>query len=136
MLLQCRALQQIGMEEQGPSRQLDQLAVVFLSSYLSGSHTNDGSFLVVVFSATVGQVDVRLVVKEDAIHAIVVQAMAHGRHFCIVDDADQRMRVRVSHPLAIVAYIPYFQNLAHNHSFVFVGMSLHKNTLSQPIGRT
>ena len=78
----------------------------------------------------------RLVVKEDAIHAIVVQAMAHGRHFCIVDDADQRMRVRVSHPLAIVAYVPYFQNLAHNHSFVFVGMSLHKNTLSQPIGRT
>ena len=136
MLLQCRALQQIGVEEQGPSRQVDQLTVVLLSPYLSGSHANDGSFLVVVFAATVGQVDVRLVVKEDAIHTIVVQAMAYGRHFCIVNDADQRMCVRVSHPLAIVSYIPYFQNLAHNHSFVFVGMSLHKNTLSQPIGRT
>ena len=112
-LLQRSAVQQIGMEKQGPACQHHFLPIVLLAAYLSGSHTDDRTFLVVVLAAAVCEVYLRLVMEKDAVHAVIVQAVTHGRHFRIVDDADQRMLLLASEIAAVVAYILDFHYLRH-----------------------
>ena len=101
------------MEQKRPARQHHPFAVVLLAANLSGSHADDRPLLVIILAAAVCQVYVGLVVEENAVYAIIVQAVAHGRHFIIVDDADQRVLLCASHVTGIVVDVPYFQYLAH-----------------------
>lgn len=45
------------MKQECPSFYLYPLSVILFPAYLSGSHTNERSLVVVVFSQTVGQID-------------------------------------------------------------------------------
>ena len=45
------------------------------------------------------------------------QAVTHGRHLGIVDDADQRVLLFASDVAAVVVDVPYFQYLAHLVSY-------------------
>ena len=110
---QREAVQQVGVEQECPARQHHPLAVVLLATHLSGSHADDRPFLVIILAASVCQVYLRLIVEEDAVHAVIVQAVAHGRHLGIVDDADQRVLLFASNVAAVVVDVPYFQYLAH-----------------------
>ena len=112
-LLQWSAVQQVGMEQERPARQHHFLAIVLLAAHLSGSHTDDRTFLVVVLAAAVSEVNICLVVEKDAIHAVIVQAVTHGRHLRIVNDADQRMLFHVSEIAAVVAHVLDFHYLRH-----------------------
>ena len=111
---QREAVQQVGMEQERPARQHHPLAVVLLAAYLPGSHADDRTLLVIILAAAVCQVYLRLIVEEDAVHAVIVQAVAHGRHLGIVDDADQRVLLFASNVAGIVVDVPYFQYLAHS----------------------
>ena len=62
-----------------------------------------------LLAAAVCKVYLRLVVKEDAVHTVIIQAVAHRRHLGIVDDADQRVPVGASEIAAVVVDIPNFQ---------------------------
>ena len=114
---QWEAVQQVGVEQECPARQHHPFAVVLLAAYLPGSHADDRTLLVIIFATTVCQVYLRLVVEEDAVHAVIVQAVTHGRHLGIVDDADQRVLLFASDVAAVVVDVPYFQYLAHLVSY-------------------
>lgn len=77
------------MKKQCPASQCHPFAIIFFSSYLTGSYANNGSFLVVVLTASVRQVYIRLVVKEDSINTVIVQTVANRRYFLVIDDTDQ-----------------------------------------------
>ena len=113
VLLERKTVQQVGMEKQSPSRQHHLLAVVLLAAYLPGSHADYRTLLVIILAAAVCQVYLRLVVEEDAVHAVIVQTMAHGRHLGIVYDADQGVLLFASEVATIIIDIPYFQYCAH-----------------------
>ena len=51
--------------------------------------------------------------KENAIDAVVVQTMAHGRYGFIIDDTDQRVLFRLSEIAAVIIRISDFQYFAH-----------------------
>ena len=105
------------IEEGIPARQHHLLAVVLLAAYLPGSHTDDRTLLVIILATAVCQVYLRLIVEEDAVHAVIVEAVAHWRHFGIVDDADQRVLLFASEVAAVVVDVSYFQYLAHLVSY-------------------
>ena len=127
-LFQMGRVQQVGMKKQRPSRQHHLFAVILLPSYLAGSHADDGSFLVVVFAASVCQIYFRFIVKEDSVHAVIVQAVTDGGHFRVIDDTDQRMAVGVPDIAAVIAYISYLHNLSH--SICKIGIHGQKYTIS------
>ena len=108
------AVQQVRVEKQCPARQHHLLPIVLLAAHLSGSHADYRTLLVIILAAAVCQVYLRLIVEEDAVHTVIIQAVAHGRHPGIVDDADQRVLLCASHVTGIVIDIPYLQYLAHN----------------------
>ena len=114
---QRETVQQVGVEQERPARQHHLLAVVLLAANLPGSYADDRPFLVIILAAAVCQVYLRLVMEEDAVHAIIVQAVAYGRHLCIVDDADQRVLLLAAEVAGVVIDIPYFQYLAHIVSY-------------------
>ena len=114
---QREAVQQVGVEQECPARQHHLLAVVLLAAYLPGSHTDDRTLLVIILATAVCQVYLRLIVEEDAVHAVIVEAVAHWRHFGIVDDADQRVLLFASEVAAVVVDVSYFQYLAHLVSY-------------------
>ena len=89
------------------------LAVVLLAAYLPGSHADDRTLLVIILAAAVCQVNLRLVVEEDAVNAVIVEAVANGRHLGIVDDTDQGVLLGAPDIAGIVIDIPYFQYCAH-----------------------
>ena len=97
-LFKREAVQQVRVEKQRPARQHHLLPIV----------------LVIILAAAVCQVYLRLIVEEDAVHTVIIQAVAHGRHLGIVNDADQRMLLYASNVAGIVVDVPYFQYLAHN----------------------
>ena len=103
---QRETVQQVGVEQQRPSRQHNLLAVVLLAAYLPGSHADDRTLLVIILAAAVCQ-------EEDAVNAVIVEAVAHGRHLGIVDDTDQGVLLGAPDIAGIVIDIPYFQYCAH-----------------------
>ena len=116
---QMRAAQQVGMKKQCPSRQHNLFAVVFLSTYLAGRDADYRAFVVVVFAASVRQVYICLVVEKDSVNAVVVKAVAHGRHVCIFYYAYKRVIVGVPDVPAVIAYVFYFQYLVCHVRFSF-----------------
>ena len=56
-IFERRTPEYIGMKQECPSFYLYPLSVILFPAYLSGSHTNERSLVVVVFSQTVGQID-------------------------------------------------------------------------------
>ncbi len=106
-------MQQVGMEQERPTGNRHPLAVVLLAANLSGSHAEQRTFVVIVFAATIVQIHLGIVPQEQPVHAVIVQAVAYGRHLGIVDDADQRVLVGASEVVAIIIDIPNFQYLAH-----------------------
>ena len=112
-LFKREAVQQVRVEKQRPARQHHLLPIVLLAAHLSWSHADDRTLLVIILAAAVCQVYLRLIVEEDAVHAVIIQAVTHGRHLGIVNDADQRMLLFASNVAGIVVDVPYFQYLAH-----------------------
>ena len=105
--LKMRAVQQVRMEEQCPPREIYPSAVVFLASYLPGGNADYRPPPVVVLAAPILQVYIRLIMKEDAIHAVVVKAVRHRRYLREVYDANKRMPHSGSYMQTIIAHIPY-----------------------------
>ena len=110
---QWETVQQVGVKQECPARQHHLLAIVLLTANLSGSYADDSPLLVIILAAAVCQIYLRLIVEEDAVHTVIVQAVTHGRHLGIVDDADHGMLLLATDIAGIVVDIPYFQYLAH-----------------------
>ena len=107
------AMQQVRMEKQRPARNRHPFAVVFLASHLSGGHTQQRAFVVVIFAAAIIQIHIGIVPEKKRVHAVVVQTMTYGGHFGIVHHSDQRMPHGATEITSVVIYISYFQYLAH-----------------------
>ena len=107
------AVQQVGMEQERPARNRHPFAVVLLAAHLPGSHAEQRPLVVIVLAAAIIEVHVGIVPEEQPVHAVIVQAVAYGRHLGIVDDADQRVLLRASDVAAVIIHVPYLQNLAH-----------------------
>ena len=112
------AVQQVGMEQERPARNRHPLAVVLLAAHLPGSHAEQRPLVVIVLAAAIIEVHAGIVPEEQPVHAVIVQAVAYGRHLGIVDDADQRVLLRASDVAAVIIHVPYLQYLAHR-SFRF-----------------
>ena len=59
------------------------------------------------------EIERKLSLNKQPIHAIVVQAMTEGRQLVIMDDADQRMQHWCIHKTSIVIGIVNLQNIPH-----------------------
>ena len=110
---ELETVQQVGMEQERPPGNCHPLAIILLAANLSGSHTEQRTFVVIIFAAAIVQIHLGIVPQEQPIHTVIVQAVTYGRHLGIVDDADQRVLVGASEVAAIIIDIPNFQYLAH-----------------------
>ncbi len=81
-------MQQVGMEQKRPTGNRHPLAIILFAANLSGSHAEQRTFVIIVFAATIVQIHIGIVPQEQPIHAVIVQAVAYGRHLGIVDDTD------------------------------------------------
>ena len=116
-LFKREAVQQVRVEKQCPARQHHLLPIVLLTTHLAWSHADYRTLLVIILAAAVCQIYLRLIVEEDAVHSVIIQTVAHGRHLGIVNDTDQRVLLFASDVAAVVVDISYFQYLAHLVSY-------------------
>ena len=112
-LFERETMQQVGMEQERPTGNRHPLAIILFTANLSGSHAEQRTFVIIVFAATIVQIHIGIVPKEQPIHTVIVQAVAYGRNLVIVNDADQRVLVGASEVAAVIIDIPNFQYLAH-----------------------
>lgn len=114
-LFELGAMEQVGVKQKHPSREVHQLVVVLLAAYLARSHAYQRALLIVVVATAVFQA-YHLVVgaHKNAVDVVVVETMPYGRHFVVINHTDERMAVGVSDPCAVVRRIVDFQNLCHS----------------------
>lgn len=84
------------MEQECPTVEFDQFAVILLSAYLSGGYAYQGSFLIAVAAASVCESVGYVAVHEQPVHSVAVESVGHRRDLGVVDNADKRMAARRS----------------------------------------
>ena len=89
------------------------LTIVLQSTYLSWFHCNDGTIAHLQFPHAIREIEGKLPLDEQAIHAIVVQAMTEGRQLVVMDNADQRVQHWCIHKTSIVVGGFNLQNIPH-----------------------
>ena len=120
-------MDKIGVKQQRPAAYRCALAVVFLAAYLPGRDAYQGAVLIIVFAAPISEIKVVVLLNEHAIHAIAVEAVAHGGYIGEIDDGYQRMRVGQAVISAVIGRSVDFQYFCHGRTGLIVRSKVNKN---------
>ncbi len=106
-LLKLTAVDKVWVKQHSPSSDRYQLPVLLLASDLSGSDAYQRPVLIIIPAAAGGKIKVIVILHEDAVNRIVVEAVPDRRYFRIVDDGYQRMRIGLTQIAAVIGSFLY-----------------------------
>ena len=113
MVLEVRTMQQFRRPENRPATNRERFATVFSPTQLAGRDSNNRSIAHLQRTDAVSEILGEFALNEHSVHAVVVQAVVNGRHFIVVNDAQQWMQLLSTYKPGIVVWIVNFQYLLH-----------------------
>ena len=84
-------MQQFRRPENRPATNRERFATVFSPTQLAGRDSNNRSIAHLQLTDAVSEILGEFALNEHSVHTVVVQAVVNGRHFIVVNDAQQWM---------------------------------------------